>query len=115
MKPIQFPGVISKVSTMSQCIRLHIDTQDTLSDEQIAYLFQKTNKLGWFTFNVSQIESEDIVKLPPLKKTDSKTPSQRMRSVIYRLWEQENSEKDFNSYYEWYMESIIFKLKERLE
>lgn len=113
-KPLQFPATITKLSTMSQSIRLNIDTMETLSDEQIGYLIKLVNKTGWFSYNVHQIENEDILDLPPIQKTDHKPPSQRMRAVIYRIWEKENSEKDFNSYYEWYMNLIIDKLKDKL-
>lgn len=44
-----------------------------------------------------------------------KTPAQRLRAVIYKLWEQ-NSEgyKDFNLYYAYRMEGIITFLKSKI-
>jgi len=52
-------------------------------------------------------------------KTDyddfGKTPGQRLRAVIFRLWEQQNEGyKDFNLYYAFKMEGFINHLKSKL-
>ena len=72
---------------------------------------------GWFTFSTHQIEVEDIKDLPPLKPTDGKkTPSQRLRAVLFRLWEQDDEKfKEFDGYYRFKMEKIIDHLKQKLE
>lgn len=43
-----------------------------------------------------------------------KTPSTRMRAVLYLIWENEGKEGTFNAYYERRMDAIIAKLKEKL-
>jgi len=45
----------------------------------------------------------------------SKTQSQRLRAVIFRLWEKDNRGRDSEEFYKWYMESIISVLKRQLE
>ena len=114
-KPLQFSATITKLTTMSQSIRLNIDTQQNLTDEQIGYLVSRVNKLGWFSYNVTQIENEDIINLPPLKKEAKKgSPSQRLYNKIWQYWNNIDSNMEFKDYYEWYIDQIIEKIGERL-
>jgi hypothetical protein len=46
---------------------------------------------------------------------DLKSPSKRLRAVIYRFWEQIGKEGDFNQFYSKKMEYIINQFKEKLE
>lgn len=115
MNVFQVPAAITKISTMSHSLRLVVDTQENLTDDAKARLFEMHNKLGWFTFSVHQIEAESLVDLPPLKTDSTKTPSQRLRSVIYRLWEQDNHGHDvFDNFYIWYMEKLIEMIRGKL-
>lgn len=44
-----------------------------------------------------------------------RTPSQRLRAVLYRLWEQDNKGyKDFNLYYNFMIEQVIAHYKSKL-
>lgn len=48
-------------------------------------------------------------------KTQSRTPSQRLRAVLYRLWEIEKQPgEDFDKYYKRKMEEIINWVKRKL-
>lgn len=50
------------------------------------------------------------------KEANEKSPSQRLRSVLYRVWEQNPRQyKTFEEYYRIQMEKLIDKLKERLD
>ena len=69
------------------------------------------------------IKSEDFTKSEVDSinnlKTDfedmAKTHSQRLRAVIYRLWQQNNEGyKDFNLFYQFKMEGFITHLKSKL-
>jgi len=114
-KPFQVPGAITKIQTLARGLRIIIDTQELLTARDMKTLFDLYNKLGWLSFNVHQIEAEQIVDLPPIKTDATKTPSQRLRGVIFRLWEQDNNgHESFENFYNWYMEKLIEKLKERL-
>ena len=44
----------------------------------------------------------------------NKTPSQKMRAVIFRLWEQSGKKVDQDEYYEIVMEKLIEQLKSKL-
>lgn len=115
----QVPGVITEAKIKSKNnIRLQIDSQEAVSPEGISRVCQLVNQLGWFTFNVHQIEAEDIIDLPPLKKTEpeEKSPSQRLRAVFYIMWKQ-NPEgfKDKDSHYKYMMERLIEYYKNKLD
>jgi hypothetical protein len=57
---------------------------------------------------LDQVDSIDVT-MP------GKSHSQRMRNVLFRLWEQESDGfKDFNSYYAFRMENFIAELKNNL-
>lgn len=45
----------------------------------------------------------------------NKSPSQRLRAVIFRLWEQSKREVDQDEYYEIIMEKLIEQMKSRLK
>ena len=96
-------------------LRLQIDTQEALSDEVVAKITSNFEKLGWFTFSVSQIKPEDILNLPEIKHEESdKSPGQRLRNTLYVLWEHEGKPGTFESFYLSRMEKIIDWVKEKL-
>ena len=97
-----------------------IETQENLNPEDLQKLISLENKLGWFTFNVDQIEAVDIVGLKDIKIDKSKydkakTPSQRLRSVLYLIWERLGNKGDFQDYYNDILEKLINNYKEKLD
>jgi hypothetical protein len=113
-KIFQVPATIEKIETMTHGLRLRIDTQENLNPESMSVLLSNYNKLGWFTFNVHQIEADDIVNLPPLKKSEGKSKAQIMRGVLYRVWERDNEGmEDFELYYDVKMDKFINHLKDK--
>jgi len=115
----QIPAVITKAEIKSKNnIRLQCDSQETLSPEDISRMSQLVNQLGWMTFNIHQIEAEDIIDLPPLKQKDAdrKTESQRLRAVFYLHWKKNNEGfKDSESHYNYMMERVIDFYKSKLD
>jgi len=111
----QVPAIITKITTMSKWLRMTVDTQEVVNPDYLQKLFSMNEKLGWFNFSSHFIEPEDIVDLPPIKVDSKKTPSERLRAVLFRLWEQDNMNyDDFNLYYQYYMGRLIDNLKEKL-
>jgi len=49
------------------------------------------------------------------KEIETKTPSQRIRSVLYVYWQQQGSDGDFNDFYRTQMEKFINVVKTKLE
>ena len=48
-------------------------------------------------------------------ESEGKTKSQRLRNVLFRLWEQGDKAKTFNVYYADWMDKVIEKLKSKLD
>ena len=60
-------------------------------------------------------QSELYEAAADLKEVKGKSHSQRLRAVLYRLHEQENSMLTFNEFYTNKMEALINQIKDRLE
>ena len=96
--------------------KLAIITRE-LQEDEMALLFKLRNKEGYFLFKMSEIlEKEiDVPEVAPEFKGE-KTQSQRLRNVIYVLWE--NNRKDgqtSDSFYHEYMNKVIDMVKEKLD
>lgn len=98
-------AIIDKVSTLKDgSVRVSLITR-ALSPTQMAELFFWVNK------EILAIEIDESNK-------DDKSPSQRLRGVLYRLWEQSSEQERYNNEFELFyrskMERIIESLKEKL-
>ncbi len=116
-KLFQIQASLTKVSTMSNWLRIQFDTLETLIPDAYKRLFELNNKHGWLSFNVNMIEFEDVIDLPPVVKKDVEkfTKSQRLRQVLYRLWEKQGQDKSFDDFYDWYLDYLIDRVKDKLD
>lgn len=122
---MQIPSEITKVTTMSNdSVRLQVDTQENLTPQAQAMIFGYKGKLGVFAFAHSEIElkKEDLdVPKYTASEDEKKTPSQRLRAVLYLLWKQRgkkdlfNNECDSETYYRQEYEKIIEHYKSKLD
>lgn len=113
----QVPATITKITTMAdKSLRLQVDTQELSADDK-AKVFGLHDLYGWFMFSEASFKDEDLnlPDIPQPKTDDKKTPSQRLRSVIYVYWEQTGKNGDFESFYNQYMEKIINHIKDKLQ
>lgn len=115
-QPIQLPILLGNMATKKDgSIKGSWETRE-LSGTDVAKLFDLRNSEAWMILSPSEMSEEDV-KLPTEKAdpaVGTKTPSQRLRAVLYRLWEQSRGGTDFESYYRVKMEGLIDQLKERL-
>lgn len=115
-KPIE--AIISKVTTLADgSIRIYLDTQEQ-SAHTMADLFDLRKKLGFFFFRetLDSKDELDSIELPKPKATDSpKSPSQRLRSVLYVYWEQTNQSQDFETFYTENMNKFVDHIKSKLD
>ncbi len=98
-------AIIDKVSTLKDgSVRVSLITR-ALSPTQMAELFFWVNK------EILAIDIDESNK-------DDKSPSQRLRGVIYRLFEQSSDREAYNNEFELYyrskLERIIESLKDKL-
>ena len=111
------PVYVESVRTRKdKTIALTLSTQE-ISPSNAGELFRLLNALAYCYISpksVSQQEVDQVDKLDP--EFGGKSQSQRLRNVLYKLYEQ-NSEgfKDFNNYYHSKTEIIIENLKSQIQ
>jgi hypothetical protein len=114
---LQIPATIESISSrVDGTWSLKVGTQE-LDEESAKAVLALNRRLGYFIFKESAIREADLVDIPessPEFKGD-KTPSQRLRGVLYVLWEQTKATKTFDEFYRMKMESIITWVKEKLD
>ncbi len=111
--PAIFSGIRSKVD---RTYTLTFGTQE-MSGEDAAKLLAMQQDLCWLIIAPSEKEADQI-EVPqgrPEVGTTGKTPSQRLRAVLFVLWKQLGSKGDFEDYYRTQMERFIGIVKENLD
>ena len=113
-----FEGGIAKVSTLADgSLSLTIHTQE-LPEETMMRLFKLRKKPGMVLISsdgINKQQVEEVEKFTSDFEVGGKTPSQRLRAVLYRVWEQTEQTYDFPIWYESQLERIINKYKATLD
>lgn len=90
-----------------------------ITPQQAAELRLCIQQFVYLGIKLEPFTKDEIDMITDLKSTIDdigKTPSQRLRGVLYRLWEQNNEGyRDFNLYYNFKMEGFINHLKAKLD
>jgi hypothetical protein len=115
---ILIAGQIEGLSTRKdKTIRLTLGTQE-LSPNEVAELFKFNQSFCYVAIKqepFSKIETDSIDSLKT-EYEDIKTPSQRLRAILFRNYEKDSEGyKDFNSYYMSKMESLCNHFKNKLD
>lgn len=113
------PATIQKVETMSRHARIVVDTQETITPEQLSELFSLHDKVGYFFFldkPEATINRDELPDIPDVILEDGeKSPSQRLRAVLYIFWQQKTSRtQEFELFYRRWMEKTVNAIKEQL-
>lgn len=115
---ILLASIIENISTRSDgTIKVVLGTQE-MSQGKAGELFALNRKLA-----AVYISPKDTINQKELDQVDSvevdmpgKTQSQRIRAVLYKLFEQDNEgHKDFKAYYQSKTEVIITHLKSKIK
>lgn len=110
---IKLPSYLTGFSSRSDgSAGVRFATQE-LTAEDWNLLQNNLNQFGWLVFEANEHQPTDIPK--EQAEENSKTPSKRLRSVIFLNWKQEGEKLDFESYYRYKMEQIIDHLKSKLD
>jgi len=103
---------IKKVQTLcDNSCRITADTPE-LSVEAMSELFG-LQKEGICAAVLNGAKGGKVVEAMGVPN-EGKTPSERLRSVLFVYWKQEGISTPFNAWYETYMEQLISKWKEKL-
>lgn len=109
--PVLFVNPVFKVDGS---VKLVFETRE-LAGAEVAILADYRMKEGWLLFSANELKEADIPDEKADSMTGQKTQAQRLRGVIYRLWEMNGRKGDSEAYYRSVMEGLIEQLKERLE
>ena len=105
-------------SLQDRTLKLTIGTQE-LTPQQMADIQSHLMKTGFLAFSTEQFSSSQEKYLTELEvdyDDKSKTPSKRLRGVLYRNWESDNKGyKTFEDYYRSQMEILIVHFKGKLD
>jgi len=118
MNTFQLPAELESYRSLKdRTLKLSFETRE-LSPEQMANVHYGLNKVGYLVFAPDPFTTSQIHELDNLKvefEDTGKPPSQRLRAVLYRLWEQTpEGYKVFNDFYMAKMEKLIEHFKEKL-
>ena len=126
---VVFEGGIDKVSTLADgSLRVSLGTPE-LSNETMVNVFCLIKKPGYVlisTNTISQDQIDAVEKATTNTEFSEKTPSQRMRGVLYKLWEKTQPKTmngdtgemeyiDFDLFYKRQMNKIIDHFKTKLD
>jgi hypothetical protein len=118
VKTFQIPAELVTYGKMKdKGFKITFETGE-LSPEQVANIHYGSTKVGWLAFSPDPFASAELDELESTKvefDDTGKPPSQRMRAVLYRLYEiNKEGYKTFNDYYNSKMEQFIVHLKSKL-
>ena len=104
-------------SLVNRGIKLTFETGE-LTPEQMANIQHSFMKVGYLAFSPDPFATHELDEIDKLKVEFSDTgkpPSQRLRGVLYKLWEQTpEGYKTFADFYNAKMEVLINHFKDKL-
>jgi len=117
-KPLQIPCYLHKFQSLAKSFKFEFITQENIKPEQLTQIMKFLDKLGWLSFNLEMIQATDLTDLPKidfLKYPDRKSPSQKLRSILFLLHMRKGGTKEnFQIAYDNYMERLIAKHTDEL-
>jgi hypothetical protein len=117
MNGILLPAYITGINALKdKSIKLTIVTQE-MSPDKAGELFSINGHLGYVYISSKTIDNKEIDTVDKLDpEFGGKTQSQRLRAVLYRLFEvKPEGFKNFDNYYHHKTEEIINHLKSKLD
>jgi len=105
-------------SLKDRSYKLTFETSEPSEDQALA-IHNNLLCAGYLAFKDEPFRDEELKQLEDLKsdfELKNKTPGQRLRAVLYRLWEQHpEGFKSFPLYYEFKMDQITEHFKGKLD
>lgn len=112
MKTIACQGIIGSISSkVDRSLGLRISTPE-LSNEEKALFFELQGLNLDITFIPKDEENVPEYKID--KEVNQKTPSQRLYGSLFRVWDSQGRQGEFDEYYKNTMEKIIDRVKEKI-
>jgi hypothetical protein len=113
MDKFQVPAILTRVSFLKDGgVSLGFSTNEMTAEEKVV-ISKFYQKFGHLLFKENEFVPEDI----PTEDADfeGKTPSKRMRSVLFVYWKQKQSKEDFEDFYRAKMNDLVEYIKTKLD
>lgn len=110
-------GIIEGLTTRAEgSVKVVFSTQelDSTKGGQLFQLRGKYCKALFSDTNISKVEEELVDNTQMAETKKPKTPSSRLRAVLFILHEQTNNQMAFEDFYRQEMEYFIQRVKEKL-
>jgi len=115
MNKYTVPATMSSISTLKdKTLKVTFHCQEMPADTA-AECIRLNQTFGWLIFASEESAEAFVPDAPPPEFKQSKTPSQRMRAVIFCYWQQLGGEGDFETFYREKMGMMINWVKEKLD
>lgn len=105
-------------SLKDKTLKLSFETNEP-TPEQLNQIAVNSQKYGYLVFSGNQLTPEQLESIDKAKNDlydSSKSPSKRLRSVLYVWFEKDNKGyKTFEDFYLHQMERVINNVKEKLD
>lgn len=110
MSQITLPASFDNISLRKDgsCL-LKFETRELTSEELMTVLGFR-NTTGWLLYS----QNPDMTAPDNPAQLDTKSPSERLRDVLYVFYKQQNPVVSFETFYSEKMESIINQIKNKL-
>ena len=116
MKGILISAIMEKITTLKdKSCKLVLETQE-LSPSKAGELFTLLNSLATVYISPSEVTSREMAQVDAVEpEMPGKSPSARMRNVLFLLWKQDpEGYKVFDMFYQEKMNKFIDSLKAKL-
>lgn len=113
---ILLAAMVEKIYTLKdKSVKLVLETQE-ISPNKAGNVFQLMNQLVSVYIKPNEITEDEMNKVDEVDPAmPVKSPSQRMRNVLFILWKQDSQgHQDFDSYYRFEMNKFIEELKNNI-
>lgn len=116
---INLPAILDKMTTLSdKTCKVVFHTQE-LTPDQFGKIGENLQAYGYLAFDKNVFTNDFLEQMKSVKvdfDDQTKTPSQRLRGVLFVLWRQEPKGYEvFNDFYNYHMEKIINHIKNKLQ
>jgi len=113
------PAILESIRSLKdRTFKISFETSEPTPDQALA-IHNCLLKAGYLAFREEPFRSEELKQLNELKsdfELVGKSPGQRLRGVLYKLFEQHpEGFKSFQKYYEYKMEKVIEHYKGRID
>jgi len=116
---IVIPAILESFRSLKdKTLSINFSTNEP-TPEQIQSIALNSQKYGYLVFSGNQLTSEQLEEIDKAKNDlydSAKTPSKRLRNVLFVWYEQDNKGfKTFEDFYLHHMEKVINNVKNKLD